>query len=203
MQKVVCVAGTHDWSSDETTSRWYRRGSPFVTLLSRSTEPVFTPEGSPFTWSTDLGGVGFGKSDLNVWDAAGQNLFWYCVPPRCPERRIPGAELTIITHSHGLQPVLFACGQYGLKVNRLISVTGPVRGDMEAMARLARPNITLWQHLYAKRDFWQLVGGLFDGHLGFHQKHPLADENHFVEGTNHSQLLRDADRFTHFWESIL
>jgi hypothetical protein len=195
MKQTVLIAGTHDWRNDDRV-RWYTKGSPFVTFLEAQGVPcVFTPEGQAFAWSSDLGGVGFGEGDQAVWAAAGRNLFWYCVPPRCPQYQIPPAELNLITHSHGLQVALFAAAE-GLKINTLIDVAGPERKDMREIAAKARQNITYWRHIHSDAsDKWLWLGGLFDGRFGISMKHSLADVNDFVPGVGHSDLLRDPKRF--------
>ena len=193
--RAVLVAGTHDWSDDH--NGWYSPGSPFSSLLRlKGIEPVFADERS-FVWSTGLGGVGFGNSDLAVWEAAGINLLAYCVPPLCPQHRIAPDELLVITHSHGLQVALFAFA-HGLK-GCLIDVSGPVRKDMEPVARLAAPNIAHWLHLHSDRsDRWQVLGSLFDGRFGVVRAHPMADRNDSIPGVGHSELLRDPVHYHHW-----
>lgn len=196
--KVILVAGTHGWRRAGQPA-WYAPGSPFVAFLqAQGVDLVFTPEGSPFVWSTDLGGVGLGDGDHAVWASAGQNLFWYCVPPLCPEKRIPGEDLAIVTHSHGLQVALYAAS-LGLKIKALLDVCGPVRKDMRAVAERARPNISFWDHLYSDHtDRWQWIGELFDGQIGVVRKHPLADLNSEVPGAGHTGVLEKPELF-HRW----
>jgi hypothetical protein len=196
-QQVVCVAGTHDWCSDD-TPRWYKPGSPFMQILERRGFRPFFASGRPFAWSSSLDGV---RGKNSIWEATGFNLFWYCVPPLAPERCIPPCELMVITHSHGLQPALYAAS-FGLKIDRLISVTGPVRKDMLHVAAQARPNIRYWRHVWTRGDWWQLAGGLFDRQLGAMRKHPLADDNVMIPGIGHSGLFRDA-RHLPSWEWLI
>lgn len=198
--KVILIAGTHAWRGDQTQD-WFTFGSPFVRFLNaRGLDVVFTPEGQSFIWSTDLGGIGFGKGDLVVWKAAGVSLLQFCVPPLCPEKRIPPDQLSIVAHSHGLQPVLFACAA-GLCVRTLISVGSPVRKDLRAVVAQARPNIGHWLHIHSDHsDRWQLFGSLFDGHWGVQRQQAAADRNDSVPHVGHSQLLRDPDLFHHWVE---
>lgn len=193
--RAVLVAGTHEWDAGEPTG-WHVPGSPFVQLLERQgIAPVFA-ENRPYIWSTGLGGVGIGKRDLAIWEAAGINLFAYCVPPLCPERRIPSDDLLIITHSHGLQVALFAFA-HGLRANYLVDVSGPVRKDMMSVAQRAQLNIRRhWTHIHSDHsDRWQWLGELFDGHLGIVREHPLADFNDGVPGVGHSDLLHHPAHF--------
>jgi hypothetical protein len=203
--KTVLVSGTHDWRNDDTTTRWYMPGSAFVSFLrSNGIEPLFgrnhEGEAVPFIWSTNLGGVGFGDGDLLVWASAGWNLYWFCVPPQCPERAVPGDQLNVITHSHGMQVALYAAA-LGLKIHTLITVTGPPRKDMRDVTAKARPNIKHWLHIHSDNsDWWQVFGTLFDGKVGSGRKHPSADVNVRVDDVGHSGLLRNPTQFAQWQE---
>lgn len=192
MKQIVLIPGTYAW--DGTKLDWYSPGQPFHEFLCAL--PGFglvCPE-APYVWSTRLGGVGFGDGDLVVYRAAGVNLYQYCVPPRCPQMQIPSEELVIISHSHGLQPVLFAAAA-GLKIDLLIDVSGPVRQDMMGVAEVGSSNIKRWVHTYGgRRDRWQWLGGLFDGHFGIERRHPLA-KNLQVPGADHGEVLREPRHF--------
>jgi hypothetical protein len=200
--QTVCIAGTHGWSDDDQV-RWYCKGSPFITMLERRGMcPFFTPDcGDPFIWSTDLGGVGFGSGDHKVWSAAGRSLKNFCVPPLAPHLRIPAERLQIITHSHGVQVALYAAAK-GLKIDRLISVTGPVRRDMQAVIEKARPNIRYWRQVWTDGDWMQLLGGLFDWRIGVSRKFSQADNNVKIPGIGHSGLFQDARHLPH-WEWLI
>src|SRR6185437_7368114 len=107
---------------------------------------------------------------------------------------IPSGEVNVFSQSHGLQVVLYACGKYNLKVHTFIDVAGPVRGDMLAIAKAARPNITRWLHLHSGwKDRWQILGELFGGGT-FVRAHPLADVNAVMPG-GHSDIVRDPALF--------
>jgi hypothetical protein len=202
MKRTVLVAGTHDWGIGDPPvgGRWYAPGSPWVEAAQAAgVTPLFGRnvygDPTPFIWSTDLGGVGFGSGDLKVWVAAGWNLYWFCVPPLCPDRRVPAAELNVVTHSHGLQVALAAAAN-GLKIDTLLSVAGPVRKDMREVTAQARKNIRYWVHLHSdKSDRWQWFGTLFDGKIGIVREHPSADLNIKVPQVGHSEMLREPARF--------
>ena len=180
MRTILTVAGTHGYDDP-----WRRKDSPLCRHLVSS--GVAIEDG--FVWSTDLGGVGFGSSDLRGWEAAGVNLDHFVVPPRCPDLRIPGDDLVFLCHSHGLQPCLFACAR-GVKVDTLVSVCSPVREDLMQIARLARPNIRRWIYIHGgRRDRWGWLGALFDGHIGIRRAHPLADENIACPEADHNDPL--------------
>jgi hypothetical protein len=189
MKQVILVPGTHAW--DGTRQDWYSPGQPFHDFIPTVEDHELVCPDEPFVWSSRLGGVGFGSGDLVVYRAAGMNLYHYAVPPRCPDERIPPAQLVIISHSHGLQPVLFAA-KHGLKIDLFIDICGPVRQDMLAVARDAKPNIRRWVHIHAgRRDRWQWYGTLFDGKWGIVRKHPSAHENLSVPEADHGEITRD------------
>ena len=204
--KLVPVPGTFAWEPDG-SGDWFHPGSPLLSYLESIPPPgtiqVADPE-HPFVWSTALGGaLPFTTADLKVWLAAGENLLHYVVPPRCPEKRILPEETAIVSHSHGLQPVLAAAAK-GLKIAILVDVAGPVRKDMRRIAEAARPNIAQWVHIHAgRRDRMQLWGQLFDGRLGVVRQHPLADENIALADADHSEALHRPQYFPVIARAVL
>ena len=189
--RVVLVAGTHSWRGKK-TSDWHVKDSLFCNYLQSIGVAVVGHKvgGRPFVWSTNLGGLNpFSKGDLLVWEAAGHSLYSYIVPPLAPKMRIPPEHTVIVSHSHGLQVVLYAAS-LGLQIDTLIDVAGPVRGDMMPVAEQARPHIRRWHHVHAgRRDKWQLGGQFLDGVLGFVREHPLA-QNVAIKDANHGDVLR-------------
>jgi hypothetical protein len=189
--KTILVAGTDAWA-ETVAGRWYCPGSPYAAFLqAHAVEPVFGGDAAapqPFIWSTDLDGLPFRRKHVQ-WSAGGAALAYFA-------RTTP---IAIVAHSHGLQVVLYACARYGLRIDRLISVSSPVRNDMAAVAAAARPNIGRWLHLHSDgSDRWQWFGELFDGHFGVVRAHPLADKNDAVPGVGHTGVLEDAANF-HYW----
>ena len=202
--KVILVAGTHSWRGKETDD-WHSPGSAFCRYLQGRGVAIVGHEtgGRPFVWSTNLGGFNpFSTRDLLVWEAPGANLYAYVVPPLAPDRRIPPSETVIITHSHGLQPTLFAAAK-GLRIDTLIDVAGPVREDMMPTATLARPNIRRWVSIHGgRRDRWQWFGAFFDGHVGIVRDHPLAHETVSVPTADHGDVLRTPAYFPVIGEAL-
>jgi hypothetical protein len=145
----------------------------------------------PFVWSSNLDGV-LPWRKLATWAAAGENLYAYCVPPMAPDRRIPPLELSIISHSHGLQVALIAAA-LGLYIHTLIDICGPVRDDVIAeYGDAAKRNIGHWIHVHADRsDTMQWLGGIGDGAFGIVRAHPLADINHYLPQAGHAKVLTD------------
>lgn len=189
MRQVILVPGTYAW--DGVKKDWYSPGAHFHEMIKALPSHVLVSPQHPFVWSTRLGGVGFGDGDLVIYKAAGRNLFHYAVPPLAPDLQVPSEDLVVISHSHGLQPVLFAA-EDGLKIDLFIDIAGPVRKDMMGTAARARPNIRRWVHVHAgRRDRWQWLGTLFDGHRGIVRKHPLAHENYPVPEADHSEVVRE------------
>ncbi|MGH9350242.1 MAG: hypothetical protein ACRD26_23560 [Vicinamibacterales bacterium] len=199
--KVILVPGTHSWRG-EASQDWFSPTSAFVGYLGGVGFTLLDTV-HPYTWDTGLGGVGFGDDDLIGWQAAGINLLHYVVPPRCKPMQVPGGLTILITHSHGLQPVLFAAAA-GLKVDLCIDVAGPVRQDMMPTAERARQNIRRWVHVHAgKRDWWQVWGALFDGRWGIVREHRLADLNIPVPAADHGDVLRNPAYFPVIGRALL
>ena len=192
--QLIAVPGTHAWRGPDGAGDWYHPGSPVLAYLASIPPPgtiALADPAHPFVWSTDLGGaLPFTDTDLAVWLAAGENLYQYGAQPRCEQQRLPPEETVILSHSHGLQPVLVAAAK-GLQIHTFVDVAGPVRKDMRAIAEAARPQIRRWVHIHAgHRDRMQWLGELWDGHLGVVREHPLADENVSVPQADHSEVLR-------------
>lgn len=197
--EAVLFAGVAGTGAAKRTAEWNDVDSLLsVYLRERGIENIAGQALSPFLWSTDLNGIG--AKNQEDWKATGRALFYYFVPQLRPELAIRPCRSNVICHSHGLQGVLFACA-YGLKLNALISVGSPVRKDMEAVAKLARPNIARWLHIHSDgSDRWQWLGELFDGHFGIVREHPLADKNVAVAGVGHAGVLRDPADFP-LWDT--
>lgn len=194
------VPGT--WGTEDV---WWLPGSAWAAhMQALGWDPLVVQAADAFWWSTDVNGtlVRRGHAD---WKAGGVALRYYFRPPLYvtgPDF-VPLDARTLVAHSHGLQVVLYACGAYGLKIDTLISVCSPVRGDMRRVADAARPHIRRWVHLYDPgwADRMQVLGALFDGHWGVSRTHPLADVNLRVRG-GHSGVLRDPACFGQ-WDDIL
>ena len=186
------IQGTHAWSTKdkENDGQWWHRSSKFASFLAEHGLFVLEHKDGQFVWSTDLDGLG--QRSMNDWVAAGKALKYYMA---C----VPYSQRNLIVHSHGLQPALFACAD-GLKIRRLVSVCSPVRKDMMATAKDARPNIGRWLHIYALgwKDKMARLGQLFDGNLSLKTTHPLADINAGVKGAGHSSVICE-EEFFHHW----
>lgn len=200
---ILAVAGTHGWDGSS-AGQWYDPATgPLMTYWRAN---GFTPrvgeDGDGFCWPTVVDGVGFGNR-LRVWKASAENLIDWCVPAIARDRRIPGCELHIAAHSHGLQPVLIACAG-GLQVNVLISFGSPARADvLKAYGKAARPNIGHWVHVYHDGfDFWQAIGEAFDGNVGIERQQLLADINWKVPGVGHTGALADPRWFPRVWPQL-
>lgn len=195
------IAGTWAWRGSS-AGQWYHPASPWSNfMVAHGFHTLTGPDGRGFVWSTDVNGQQFWrrwfgrKPHTTDWEAGGQNLLDWLVPPLAPDRRQPPTQTHLIAHSHGLQVVLFACAA-GLKVNNLISVGSPVREDLMAVGQLARRNISYWQHFHSDcSDRWQWLGEIGDGRVGVVRRHPLADLNHDLMSVGHSGILTNPDLF--------
>lgn len=188
----VAVPGT--WQN-RAPDPWTLYTSPISRYLAAWAKNLGGTATMPYGWTT---GLDFERGHHDDWIAGGEALFYYLVPPLRPADAWPPAETVVVTHSHGLQVALYAAS-YGLKIDRLIDIAGPVRADMMDVAKLARPNIRRWLHVHSDcSDKWQWLGEMFDGHLGIVREHPLADINDGVPHVGHAGVLRDSGDF-HFW----
>ena len=206
MIRLIVVPGT--WGREQT---WYRPAAALGRVLAGHDVQVYEPSGRPFLWSTDAGGWqmwrrwGWGARDRDHWDwmAGGEALYDRIVPALAPERRIPPAETVVLSHSHGLQVVLYAAAA-GLRIDRLIDVAGPVRADLRAVTAQARPHIRQWLHVHSDRsDRMQWLGELGDGALGVVRAHPRADLNWALPQAGHSAVLHEPDRYADWWGHVV
>lgn len=204
--KFVLVAGTHGYRGGEAAG-WYCPGSPFAEFCGKSGEVVFESrkDGShdAFVWDTEIGGI-WGKMGRVGWEAWGRSLYQYCVPRACPSARIPPDELTVVSHSHGRQVVLYALA-HGLQLKHWVDVCGPVRFDLREVQSLGRANIHgSHVHIYSDaNDRWQILGQLFDGGIAIPftrhaREDPMADRNEFIPG-GHSVAVSTPSLFHEWW----
>jgi pimeloyl-ACP methyl ester carboxylesterase len=193
--RATLVAGTWAWKPGDSRIPWWQSGSPFCACLAAAGIPVVSTK-RPFIWSTDLDM----RQDSHMdWRAGGVNLYAYLVPDLCEDRRLPPEQTLVIAHSHGGQVALYAAAE-GLKIDTLITVATPVRGDMAAVIVRARPNIRFWRHIHGGwKDHVQLLGGLLDGRFSLRRAFPEADENVEVSGATHSEFLNDQVKYLERW----
>src|ERR1044072_9346137 len=130
MIPFLAIGGTWSWNGSS-KGQWYDPSSPFsANMRLRGFEhlQLLLGDGWLIVWDTDVNGNQFWrrligkKPSTQGWQAAGINLYDYCVPPFAPERRVPSANLHVIAHSHGGQVILFAAAD-GLRINTLITVS--------------------------------------------------------------------------------
>jgi hypothetical protein len=168
-----------------------------LSMRTQGWSPWQRPGGQAFQWSGELG-VFLWFLNRRDWEAAGWSLLYYCV-----SLRIPHGQLDIVSHSHGLQGVLWAAA-HGLHIRQLIDISGPVRRDVPAA--LARENIGHWisVHSGGKLSDWTRLGGqLFDWRVATPAKNPWADVTVKPSRVGHSGVLNDAQHFHHWSETIL
>ncbi len=192
MTRAILVAGTFGFRGSIPVGAWWSPGSAFAQMLEGLGVSVCgsgTGE-RPFIWSSDLDGVF--ESDHVDWRAGGSALYEYVVPSLCAGARIAPAETTIIAHSHGLQPVLYALAS-GLQCNHLVSVASPIRADMQAVTKIARANVKTWTHLYDMDDPVQMLGE--DDPLNSTRDAVLADANIQIPGMGHTGAVDDPANF--------
>lgn len=186
--EYVAIPGTGglnregEWSEPTSPFSTFALGRGFVNLAARAS--------MPFMWSTDLD---FGAGHHNDWRAGGAALFYYLSAPGRPDLRIPGVRTFIIAHSWGGATAIYAAA-YGLKIECLVTIGMPQVPQMDAVYADARRNIKRHLHLYSRRDWWQVLGGLFDRRLGVVRACEGADRNE-VMPKGHGDILRDPKLF--------
>ena len=205
--RVLPVHGT--WGFPAKRGDWWQKDSALSWYFLRHGIGHLRPE-DEFCWSGDAGGLRwpFGKNRSHTdWQAGGKALRWYLRDGRERRNYVRVAERRVISHSHGLAPVLYACAE-GLWLDRLVSVTAPIRADMAEIARRARPNIGTWVHVHTDADKMQIFGAMLDGVVGIHRKAEWkhadgnitrADEQIKIPGVGHSGLLNNSEKF-YWWE---
>jgi pimeloyl-ACP methyl ester carboxylesterase len=194
MLHYITIAGTFGAKKN---LDWYLPNSNFSKFLdAQGCHQLETNPLKRYMWSTDIDGV---DANNNTWDSAGRALAHYIAPPLLGNSLVAPEDTYIIAHSHGGNVVAYACGKYGLKVSGLITVGTPIRKDLHEIYKAALPNISRHLHIYAGwRDYWQILGALFDGRFGLHRKHPFAHRNAKVAGGDHGSILRD-EAFFPLW----
>ena len=211
-RRVVLIPGTWAFKGDlaweeRDLSRpldWFEPGHPFrIFLQAHDLDPL------AFTWDGDVGGVGIGDRDLRGWRAWGLALHAFVVPSLCPQMRIPGDELILVSHSHGGQ-VAAAALAAGLKAAAWLDVASPVRRDagMVDIYRRARANVQQWTHLYGgTKDRWQIRGAWDLGNpLNFFKvsrENTHAHRNYQISvDADHDDYLQD-ERYYHYLADLI
>lgn len=202
---VLLIHGT--WGAEfapDGDPDWWQPGSPLARLF--ACHGLDAGAYDPFVWTGDLSGLAriapwnwFRSNASRDWQAEGQALRYVLEPRGCP---VPFASRNLVAHSHGGQGVFYAAAA-GVKIRRLITVSTPVRGDMEKVVAAARPNIERWLHVYDPRklaDRYQVLGELGDGRLGWRRSFTQADVNVSIPGVGHTGLLTEPEWFPK-WES--
>ncbi len=142
MDPVILVPGT--WGRDAT---WWLPVAPFAAYLRGEGLSVLgTDDGDPYTWTTDLDGLGFHSDDVD-WDEAGKALLWYA------HLKHPQKAVSVVAHSHGGQVVAKAA-RHGLILSSVVTVATPIRKSLEPDYEALRVNSERWTHLYTDEAFW-------------------------------------------------
>ncbi len=192
MTRAILVPGTFGFRGSIPANAWYLPTSPFAQMLTGLGVDVAgsRPGERCFTWSTDLDGVF--ESEHVDWKAGGASLLEYISPSLCQGARIAPSDTTIVCHSHGLQPVLYALAS-GLLCNHLVSVASPIRFDMQSVTKIARARVKNWVHLYDADDPIQMLGE--DDPWNSTRDAVLADANIQIPGMGHTGAIEDEKNF--------
>lgn len=203
MPAFIPIPGTHAYDGSPETSDWYHPQSALSRYFAETFGLSHVSPDDPWCWTTDLDGFRLwqrlrGKGSLGMdWLVAGKTFRQWVTHNGCGQGGVPMTDRNVICHSHGLQPILYACAE-GLKLRALVSVSSPVRSDLieNGIAAAAAKNIGHWTHVHADRtDRIQWLGTIADGMLGITRAHPLAHRNVAIAGVGHSKILNDPERF--------
>lgn len=163
-----------------------------------------------FKWSGVLAGVpttlpgdpahaqvGGDQGDLLPWLDAGEKLLLFLEVNHL-ERP------SVVSHSHGLQVVAFSCWA-GATYETALSISGPIRRDMQRARRYATARIGRWVQFADPDTDWTIKEGeLFDGALGESVALPEGDTV-LTPGAGHSGLVNDPSlrqRYTP-WDALV
>lgn len=203
----IPIQGTWGWDESPDNVVWWEDGSPFTEHM-KSLGLVKLPSIRPLLWSTNLEGHQVWQRLFHtrghkhqIWRAGALSVCYF-VDGHDGAHPIPYYYRNFISHSHGLQVILHACGTYGLRIRNLISVGSPIRKDMEEVTLRALGNIDNWLHIFdPRKDDTKLWGEVGDGRFRWPWQaplKPLADELVPVPGAGHSGTLNDP-KFFHIW----
>jgi len=190
---LILVHGT--WGRQ---AAWHQPGSALWRALEAHGFTVIE-----FKWSGYCGGVPGPvivpktsdiKPSLELWRSEGEKLGLFC--------RVLGIERPwVVCHSHGLQVVACAAAAdiAPQDFGTVLSLSGPVRADMDRIRAVARTAIAYWIQVTDPTDDDRLIleGEAFDGHVGWTHQLPEADLNLEAPGQGHSGLLTNLAA----WES--
>ena len=183
------IAGT--WSRDDNPNDllWWEPKSPFNLFAETNKYKQILVDDDPFIWSANVDGIDFHHHNWD-WMTAGSNLAHYL-------KAVPLEDRNLLAHSHGGQVALYAASH--LPINSLLTISTPVRQDMQNTITAARPNIKRWVHVHSDyTDTWQAYGELFDGHFGIVRNMSRADKNIMIPGVGHSDILYQPTAFHHW-----
>lgn len=184
---LICVEGT--FGGEE----WVEVGAPWRTFMEGLGFRIIRFRG----WSTDIDGLPrlFSATESGPhsdWIAGGWGLHYLIQTLKGP--------IVVVAHSHGGNVAVYCPALTGTKIDRLLTISTPVRRDMRKVAIQAKKNIGRWRHVAAKGGDWvQRLGELFDRRIGWRRKWPQAHENVLIpEDVGHSGLLKDP-KFFDLW----
>lgn len=196
MRTYVAVPGTWAWRERHEPDAWFQSTSAFAVAMREQGLTPLRPE-RPFMWTTRINGDGlwrrwlapiiprsWERGDTKDWESAAPALVDYCELGNGPD--------VIIAHSHAGQVLALAAARYGLRCPLVVTVSTPVRDDLEREYFALRRAADTWRHLYdSKADWIAVLGGAGDGHMGLTRAMPQAHENVGVRGVSHTGVLTD------------
>ena len=173
MVTLIAVAGTHGGRHEKP---WFHWGSDWWNEAERRGAQRAAVDRR--RWGGEIDGI-FGENEN--WIIGGEYLWDFIVHSCNP------SETVIVAHSHGGTVVGEAiCGK--MKVKALITLGTPVRRDTRLALGMMAEAAEAWTHIYSPSDWWQLLGGIGDGHFSLRRKMRHAHRNIRVKGLSHADL---------------
>lgn len=187
---LILVEGT--WGG-----QWARSRSAFSSFLRENGFNPIRFRG----WSTNVSGVpnvleGSKHSD---WIAGGYAFSYFL-----RDLNLAFEETNVLCHSHGLNPIIYAAARQNIRLRRLVSMSSPVRSDMQRPAIALAHRCEQWRHVHSHGgDMMQLFGELFDRHIGWTRDWRIPGATNVVNltipGIGHSNMLKDPKLFC-YWK---
>jgi hypothetical protein len=197
--RIVLVPGTWSAYRGDDAAEWWFHHSPFV-------QQILTPLGFRsyvHPWTTRVNGgprwpwQWWTRRHYPDWESAGDALAHYL-------RVIHPDDRILIAHSHGGAVACRALSQVSARL--LITVSSPVRADLEEWYQGTQRNVGKWFHVHSDADRMFRWGSYFDGKfdlLAKDKSQPYASENIYAPKRGHSSVLRDPAAFIFWRESGL
>lgn len=176
MTTLITVAGTHGERNEEA---WFRWGSDWWNEAER--RGAKRADVDRKRWSGKVDGI-FGENE--TWREGGLRLRDYILAAASSDI----GEVVLVAHSHGGHVVGEALWGPISGFEAVITLGTPVRKDVEHHYAGISKRTFEWTHIYSHSDWWQLLGGIGDGHFSLLRRMKHAHRNIRAKGLGHADL---------------